>query len=309
MTQSKKSKPKQPVNQSPLLSDSTWQVHQFTAFGTSWSVGLPAHLDQASQTAILADVVSRLDQFDQAYSRFRPDSLVMKMSQTVGTYQMPTDFGPLWSVYQQLAEVSQGLFTPFIGSVLSDAGYDATYSLTTKQLHTPPGWEAVDFSEPNLTIHQPVLLDFGAAGKGYAVDLIADLLKKQTENFFIDASGDILHRNQAQALRVGLEYPLNQNQAIGIAQIANQSICGSASNRRQWGNFHHMINPKTLSSPKHILATWVVADTTMLADALSTCLFFCHPAILAETFDFEYAIVYANQSLRYSPAFPAEFFS
>ncbi len=309
MTQSKKSKLKQPVNLSQSVVESQWQTHAFLALGTQWSVDLPSDLSQLRQQELLTNVTTRLAAFDLAYSRFRADSIVSQMSVKTGMYEFPADFPPMWQLYEQLTELSGGLFTPFIGSVLSAAGYDATYSLVTKQLTVPPGWEAVSYRQPFLTVHQPILFDFGAGGKGYAIDLVAQvLLADGVERFFIDAGGDIIHHDDTQPIKVGLENPLNTSQAIGIATIQNRSICGSAGNRRQWGKFHHLINPVTLKSPQHILATWVVADTTMLADALSTCLFFTSPAILREKFTFEYAVVHADQSLTYSDGFPAEFF-
>ena len=75
-----------------------------------------------------------------------------------------------------------------------------------------------------------------------------------------------------------------------------------------WAQFHHIINPDTLASPRHILATWVVSDTTLLADGLATALFFTPPQNLRNHFDFEYAIVYADGHAEVSPQFPAELF-
>jgi thiamine biosynthesis lipoprotein len=52
----------------------------------------------------------------------------------------------------------------------------------------------------------------------------------------------------------------------------------------------------------------VVAENGLLADGLSTALYFVEPDELAKHFDFEYAIVNEDMSLNYSPNFPAEFF-
>jgi thiamine biosynthesis lipoprotein len=52
-----------------------------------------------------------------------------------------------------------------------------------------------------------------------------------------------------------------------------------------------------------IVATWVIAEQTMIADGLATALFFVPPEQLREAFQFEYARMHYNGSLEYSPRF------
>ena len=194
---------------------------------------------------------------------------------------------------------------------MSDAGYDASYSLRERKLIRPDTWDDVlSYNHPELIVKKPVILDFGAAGKGYLVDIISDILKReQIYTFCVDAGGDMYFSSPSSTpLRVGLENPENTQQVIGVATILNQSICGSSGNRRKWRNFNHIINPITLSSPKDIVATWVIAETTMLADALATCLFFVSPEVLQRHFTFEYVIVESGFSIKKSQQFPGEFF-
>lgn len=230
-------------------------------------------------------------------------------------------------------DATDGLVTPLIGQVISDAGYDASYSLNSKPvIARARKWDDVmSYEHPTLTVLEPVMLDFGAIGKGYAIDMVGRLMKENGfENFVVNAGGDILCRstkvhdaanmgakemNSRSSLRIGLEHPNNPQQVIGVAEISNQSICGSAGNRRAWGEFHHIINPATATSPKHISALWVVTDAsiknpTALADALTTGLFFVEPNVLARRLcmEFEYLIIYADNTINKSKNFPAEIF-
>jgi thiamine biosynthesis lipoprotein len=219
--------------------------------------------------------MARIDIFDKAYSRFRSDSLVTEMSKKAGTYVLPDDAEPMLSLYYDLYRKTSGLITPLIGNIISDAGYDAEYSLNQKkELEVAPTWEEViEYFHPKLIIKKPALLDFGAGGKGYLVDLVGEVLEANgISEYCIYAGGDILHKNKTP-LRVGLENPVDTSQVIGVYTLGNGSICGSAGNRRTWGNFTHVINPKTLTSPKDILSVWVSAKTAMLADSLATALF------------------------------------
>jgi thiamine biosynthesis lipoprotein len=168
----------------------------------------------------------------------------------------------------------------------------------------------MNFDFPNLRVKQPVSLDFGAAGKGYLIDLIGRVLEKNDlHSFCIDAGGDILHRDsKGQMMRVGLEHPDDPKKVIGVVSISNQSLCGSAGNRRAWANFHHIINPSTLASPRHILAVWVLADDTITSDILTSGLFFVSPEILQKNYNFEYFILKSDYSFEKSEGFKAEIF-
>jgi len=279
----------------------------FEAIGTAWTIEFYEPLIDPSDLRVLID--ARIEQFDRTYSRFRADSLVSHIAKSVGTYQFPDDADLLFEFYKRLYHATDGLMTPLIGSVMVEAGYDAAYSLQPGQLHQPPAWtEAMVFNNGTLTTNQPILLDFGAAGKGYLIDILGALLKQYgITQYCIDAGGDILSRGN-QKLHIGLEHPDNIGQVIGVAELHNSSICGSAGNRRTWAQFHHTINPVTLQSPTHIKALWTTADSAMLADGLATALYFTEPARLKQSFAFEYAIFYEDYSLDHSPGLTAKFF-
>ncbi len=151
-------------------------------------------------------------------------------------------------------------------------------------------------------------MDFGAGGKGYLVDIVSDLLVRHgSKSFCVDAGGDIFKKGSDE-LKIGLENPQNTRQVIGVATIKNQSICASAGNRRQWGDYHHIIDPHTLTSPRQILAPWVVAETALIADALATCLFLVSPDTLSPHYEFEYLIMNSDATITKSPHFKAELF-
>jgi thiamine biosynthesis lipoprotein len=234
----------------------------FEAIGTRWQITLPT-LPEEEAEEVMPRALARIAQFDQTYSRFREDSMVSDMARgtrVAGTYQLPEDAQQIMDLYEHLYEVTGGKFTPLIGQALSDAGYDAAYTLRAGTLSIPPAWhDVLDYSFPTLTLKQPALLDFGAAGKGYLVDIIAEYFKgKGINSFTINAGGDIRYEDKdGTPLRVGLEHPDDPTQVIGVAAITSGSICGSAGNRRAWGEFTHILDPDTLTSPKHLKACYL----------------------------------------------------
>jgi thiamine biosynthesis lipoprotein len=283
---------------------------QFEAIGTHWVIDIHKELSSSEESSLLSEIKDRIDQFDRAYSRFRDDSLVMKMSRESGEFTLPEDAETMISLYKKMYDVTRGKVTPLIGQVISDAGYDAQYSLKPKELSKPKSWdEVVKWENPKLTLSEPTLLDFGAGGKGYLVDIVSEIIeKKGVSSYCVDAGGDMRQRG-SEILRVGLENPNNIKEVIGVVNFQNRSLCGSSGNRRAWANFHHIINPETLSSPQEILAVWVVADTTILTDLLTTGLFFTTPEILQKSFKFEYFILYPDYSIKKSPGFEVELFN
>ncbi len=285
--------------------------YSFEAIGTTWIIDIYKDLSSSEKDRVLGLIKNRIDLFDIAYSRFRNDSLVTKMSKESGEFIVPDDAKAMMDVYRDLYERTGGLVTPLIGNIISDAGYDAQYSLKQKKtLEKAPAWDDVmEYHHPQLKIKKPIILDFGAAGKGYLVDLVGDVLEAEgITEYCIDAGGDILHKNK-EVLRVGLENPLDKEQAVGVYNLKNESICGSAGNPRVWADFTHIINPKTLTSPKEILAVWVIAEKALIADALATCLFFVDAKSLADVYRFKYLIVRDDFSIEKSKDFQGEVFT
>ncbi len=284
----------------------------FEAIGTSWTIQLWS--SQIDEKKLLQQIQYRVELFDKAYSRFRDDSLVTKISKRGGTYELPDDADKLIKLYRTMYDLTDGRVTPLIGQTLAQAGYDAEYSLRPGKITKLPTWdEAMVYKSDTreLETKLPILLDFGAAGKGYLVDIITELLKEEgVSRFLVNGGGDIRYvDNKAEPIKVGLENPDNTEQVIGIVELANQSLCGSAGNRRRWANFHHVIDPHMLTSPEAIKAVWVVADKAMVADGLTTCLYFVEPEELQQQFLFEYLIITADNSIQHSQHFPAEVFT
>ncbi|MCS5722758.1 FAD:protein FMN transferase [Herbiconiux sp. CPCC 203407] len=301
-------------------------VFAFEAIGTSWQIETPVPLGPAEQSAVL----SRIEEFDRVYSRFRGDSLVTAIAsaEAVGSYEFPADSDVLFELYDRLAAATAGAVDPLVGRDLELLGYDRDYSLRPAPSPAPnpalrpvagasarATWTADVARRGRTLTTAPAVIDVGAAGKGYLVDLVAGVLREhgRTE-FVVDASGDLVHAGPA-SVRIGLEHPLDPTKAIGVATLQNASLCASASNRRAWGDgLHHIVDGRTGSPAREVIATWVVtngtgAAPTALADGLATALFFTGAHRLAETFHFSYVRMYADGRAEISRDFPGELFT
>jgi len=260
---------------------------------------------------VVEQIAARVEAFDRTYSRFRDDSLVSAIAATPGTYRFPDDAAELFELYRRLYEATDAAVSPLVGRTLESMGYGRGYSLRPEAERAPvPRWEdSLAFADGVLTTLRPLVLDVGAAGKGYLVDIVGRLLVAAgIDGFAIDASGDILHAGD-RPIRVALEHPRDATKAVGVVDLMGAALCASASNRRSWGEgLHHIIDATTGLPADHVIATWAIAATALEADGLATALFLADPARLARDFDFDYVRMFANGRIERSPHLDGELF-
>jgi thiamine biosynthesis lipoprotein len=83
--------------------------------------------------------------------------------------------------------------------------------------------------------HAPLVLDVGAAGKGYLVDLVSEMLRTAgVTDYVIDGSGDLRHSGQSP-VRVGLEHPFDSALVIGVSNLRDAALCASRQPARLGG--------------------------------------------------------------------------
>lgn len=290
-----------PSKQSKIKPKHSWQ---FEALGTRWRI----ETLQPLAADVKAKITARIETFDKTYSRFRDDSLVARLAAASGTYEFPGDVRELIEFYELLYKVTDGAVSPLVGDALVQAGYDKEYSLQPGRIEPVPAWdEAMAWRGSRVTTATPLTLDFGAAGKGYMNDMIGGILERAGyKTYVVDASGDVRVRGTIET--IGLENPFDPASVIGVAEVADASLCASAINRRAWADdWHHVIDPRTGKPANDILATWVIADTTMVADGLATALFFV-PASKLAAWDFDYVRLHANGTIERSADFVGELY-
>ncbi|WP_173909437.1 FAD:protein FMN transferase [Microvirga ossetica] len=287
----------------------------FEAIGTAWEIETPSPLEIPARRRIL----ERIERFDVTYSRFRSDSLVSRIASSPegGRFTLPEDSIKLFDLYDRLNACTDGAVDPLVGRDLELLGYDRTYSLTPDitQLRSHslawPRWSNdVRREGASLVTRCPLVIDIGAVGKGYLIDLIAAMLREEGHtSFVVDGSGDLLHSGPSP-LRIGLEHPFDARLAIGVVDLKDRALCASAVNRRAWGDqLHHVIDGRTGMPTHDVVATWVVADDAATADGLATALFFTPAERLAPAFPFSWVRMFADGRAEISTDFDGELFT
>lgn len=285
---------------------------RFDAIGTPWRIDVDGDLSAED----LAAVHARIDRFDRDWSRFRDDSLVSRIAREAGSWPLPEDAPPLLDLYRELHDLTDGRLSPLAGASLEQLGYDAAYRLEPRGApRAAPRWgDALSLRDTAaglvLDCPSPVLLDVGAAGKGYLVDLVGDLLQARGAiETVVDASGDLRIWGE-RSIRVALENPANPAKAVGVVELRGEALCGSATNRRAWGDgLHHIVDATTGLPIRGVIATWAITETALLADGLATALFLTDPARLAQRFAFQWVRLFDDGRLEGSPDLSGELFA
>ena len=221
------------------------------------------------------------------YSRFDPKSELSKLNRSSERkVKVSKELFFLIKKSLEYAKKTDGFFDPTIIDLLEAYGYDAKYNfskLEDKNLlkeisriaRNRSSYQDIKLDENELTIklEKKQRIDLGGIGKGYAIDLAYDKMKK-LENFLIDAGGDIKacgNCPEGDGWPVALDTP--QMESPGVIRLKNMSLCCSGSWARKVKIFHHLINPKT-GKPQNLYNTvFILSKNAIDADAYATSIF------------------------------------
>ncbi|MFP1696719.1 FAD:protein FMN transferase [Gardnerella leopoldii] len=310
-----------------------------------------------------------VEEYERTLSRFRADSLVSRMARAEhgGEFEFPAWTQPLFVLYDEFYVATRGAFDACIGADLLALGYDNSVKFVPKskagegkdenissgswskyRRSLPITWADISRDSGSATLHtnQPVQLDFGAAGKGYFVDLVTNILKDELGDdslsdcdFLVNAGGDMraCFSDEDYQIKVALENPFDTTQAVGVASIASGALCASSAARKRWkvkdancladNAFEsnliatHLINALDGVPSQKLSASWAYipaktcAFPTAYADALATALFVSQENDLqkiVQTAGAEFVVMLPNRAdcqVRATSAFPARFFA
>lgn len=246
------------------------QIWEFAALGTAWSIRTREPI-----RGEVRDVVRALiEDFDRAWSRFRDDSLVARL-RSGDAVDLGADAVEILAIYDALGSATDGAVNPLIGGALERLGYDATYSFIARGAPGPVvDWSSCERRGGIVRVPVGSVLDIGAVGKGFLAERVAAILLDGGHASVVNASGDIVNRS-GQSIRVALEHPADPTSAVGVAVVDDgQAICGSAINRRAWGDgAHHLLDARTGEPIRGIVAAWAMGPDAAICDGLATAAF------------------------------------
>lgn len=251
-------------------------VYEFDAIGTRW------WLERLDGIADFPDDVKRSIQnytrrFDQQYSRFRDDSLVAELARKGVIYHPPKEMIEMLEYAKTMLYVTEGAIDPLVGNDLQGLGYGHIDIGRKKYKRKYPFLEAVRWDSEHVSVPKGTILEFGGFGKGWLIDAYVTILREAgIKQFIVNGGGDLFCQSDT-VVEFALQNPFDASLKVGDAGITVGALAASSTVIRSWkqgdDQYHHIIDPVTgTSSDSGIIASFVVAETALLADTLATAL-------------------------------------
>lgn len=146
-----------------------------------------------------------------------------------------------------------------------------------------------DSEKSTLYLTKPgMMLDLGAAAKGYAAELVADeLYERGFTSFLISAGGNVVSRGTPMdgvrnSWGVGIQDPFANaadpgSTSLDVVFVSGESVVTSGDYQRFYvadgQRMHHIIDPDTLMPANYYRSLSIVHEDSGIADILSTSLF------------------------------------
>lgn len=260
--------------------------HQGHIFGTYYNIRYEGTTD------LQEAIQQRLKEFDYSLSMFNPESVISRVNRNE---QVPVDslFSAMFAEAQQISLLSGGAFDITVAPLVHAWGFGKknndpklkAQAINIDSIKTFVGYDKVQLKE--LYLHKSdkrITLDASAIAKGYACDVIANLLRKNgCENLLVDIGGEVVIQginDRGKAWRVGISKP--KIDATGMEKelqevIESTQLCMATSGNYLQYYFvdgqrrSHTIDPRSGRPVEHsLLSATVVASSCMRADALAT---------------------------------------
>lgn len=232
---------------------------------------------------------------------------------------------------KEMYNLTGGKMNIAMGSVLSVWHEYREIGMTSPQLAELPPMDVLTEAAAHVDIEKLLIdeeartvtladdkmsLDVGAIAKGYAVEMVAQMLEeKGILGYVLNVGGNVRTigtKNDGEKWLVGIENPFDEGESyIEYLSLAGESVVTSGSYQRYYfvdgKAYHHIIDGETLMPAEGYRSVSVVCRSSADGDAFSTALF-CMPfedglALVESLEGVEVMWVFPDGEKRYSSGF------
>ncbi|MEL7003806.1 MAG: FAD:protein FMN transferase [Bacteroidota bacterium] len=247
------------------------------------------HLNFIEDENVYADSMAkecfnRIDELETKLSRFIPDSDISRINAMKADQELMIDI-ETYECLKMAIEINQwtnGAFDIGVGEFMNIfRGYKEGILTLSEQKNAlkqaleekVAGSIYLDPEEHKIYCIKPgIKFDLGALGKGYAIDVICEMVKENKfRNFSISASDSTVSVHQDGKHDSAFNYKLTAEEDEVEVVLRGESV--SASGTYWQGN--HIFDPRTASNAVDLKfdRIWVCSDSAAMSDAFSTALF------------------------------------
>ncbi len=264
--------------------------HQGNIFGTYYNIRYEGSED------LHEAIKERLQDFDGSLSMFNPNSVISQINRNESVVA-DSLFERMYVEAYAVSELSGGAFDITVAPLVNAWGFGKNGALGTESkkflsekskidsIKAFVGYEKVLLENHQLhKADEHITLDASAIAKGYACDIVANLLRDhECDNLLVDIGGEVVLEgvnDKGEAWRVGITRPTID--ATGVEKELQEVIASSDMCMATSGNYlqyyfvdgqrrSHTIDPRTGYPVDHsLLSATVKASSCMRADALAT---------------------------------------
>ncbi|MBF0330845.1 MAG: FAD:protein FMN transferase [Candidatus Omnitrophica bacterium] len=144
------------------------------------------------------------------------------------------------------------------------------------------GYQHVLLQEPDLVFFtkKNMRIDLGSPASGYFCDEVAKILDlNNIQHYMIDGGGELFCRGKEMGhtpWRVGVQDPFDKDKLITMLELDGKGVSTSGNYEKfatiAGERYAHIIDPRTGYPQKGAASVTVIADTTQMANELSTAL-------------------------------------
>lgn len=277
------------IDSIPDAQKSEFPCHRFShpAMATVFEIFIANSDCQYAEQATHA-AFQEIDRLELELSRFIENSDISRINNLAPgqTIRIGTDALACLLACNRLYLKTGGAFDITVGALVDcwrnvGKSQSAPSDEQIEQAQQRTGLHHLELNEVEHTVklahEQPVAIDLGGFGKGYAVDKIAELLWEWSIE---DA---LIHGGRSSIFAMGnpdgktgwpvrLSHPYQPTRMLASINLHNRALSGSGLQKGQ-----HIIDPRTGQPQKGQYAAWASAPDAATSDALSTAFMIMSP--------------------------------
>lgn len=249
----------------------------------------PAEMERA------VEALDLIDRLEDQLSVYRHRSEVSQLNAIAAMRPVPVEAGlfELLQYASRLSHDTQGAFDLTTGPLIKVWGFFRRQGRIPDPSEIEDAMQKVGYHHVELNTDQQTVffrqeqleLNFGAIGKGYALDRCRDLLSTagvadfmiHGGNSSVVARGNRTDDPTATGWTVGLRHPLLPEKRFAEIRLVNQAVGTSGTGNQfffhQGKRYGHIIDPRSGRPAEGVLSVTVVAPDAATADALGTAFF------------------------------------
>lgn len=253
------------------------------------------HIQYNAKEDLLDEIVARLDSINASLSMFNPQSTLSRINQAPAGWVDISDDRLACLLIGKALEISRltdGAFDMTVAPLVNlwGFGYQKDSQPSRQRIDSImdfTGYRRIDLDRASGRLYKSdsrCSLDASAIAKGYACDVVAELLEsRRIGDYLVEIGGEIRlsgHNAKGEIWKIGIDRPMDDPMAAhrelqSVLQLTGKGMATSGNYRNFYlqGNrkIAHTIDPKSgQPAQSGLLSATVTAPDCLTADALAT---------------------------------------